>query len=585
MHFYQTPLALGVLAAFATTSAIASAQCPAADAFEPNDSCATATAITSGLYSNLSLDGLLAAGGSNDDFYVVNVPNGELLTVTCLHTAAAGNIDVALYDATWATCGDLFTTLATHFVVLDDEEVSWLNSTGVAVDVVIQATYSQIDALFACNDYALDIAIVPDPCVAAIDDAFEPNDDCASSVTLATGTYNDLYVTTTDEDFFKVTVNPTDQVVITTTYPSVIAELSIELYDDAACTSLVKSESWGGGYIQVEYGNATGAAKDYYIRVNPIITDTATCNLYDLDIATQPDPCLTATDDSFEPNDDCVSTVTLPTGLSAGLFISSVNEDFYKVTIPNTEQIVIDQTWSNNFNTLAMDLYSDATCSVLVATAGWGSGSNQLIYGNGTGASADYYLRVYMQGGECGDYDLNVLTQPDPCILTPDDSLEPNDDCASKVPLSMGLHTGLFMRTGDEDYYSVTVPAGHFLTIDQTYAFGNEMGIDLYTDPLCTAITQQAGWGGGLNTQVYANTLGAPVTIYYHCYMINGDCSSYDLNVSSVPDPASWPRMTASSPTTSVARARFCRSAQAPACSSHSTTTTTIKSTFPPRRC
>ena len=111
MRFDQTPFALGVLAAAALASGTAEAQCPAADAFEPNDSCAAATPVTSGLYSNLSLDGTLAAGGANDDYYVVNVPDGQLLVVTCLHSAALGNIDVALYDSTWTTCGDDFPTL------------------------------------------------------------------------------------------------------------------------------------------------------------------------------------------------------------------------------------------------------------------------------------------------------------------------------------------------------------------------------------------------------------------------------------------------------------------------------------------
>jgi hypothetical protein len=538
----RTLATLGALAATLLVSATAQAQCPAADANEPNDSCATATALTPGLHSGLSLDGALAAGGSNDDFFVVNVPADQLIIVTCLHSAAAGNIDVGLYDAASGSCGSGSGYLATHFVVLDDEEVSWFNNTGAAVDVVIQTTYSIIDASFICNDYSLDIAVIPDPCLAAIDDAFEPNDNCASNVALAPGSYNDLYVSTTDEDYYRVSVNSTDRVVITCTYPTVQTELSIEIYDDPACTTLVNSQNWGGGWIQAIAANATGATKDYYVRVNPIVSGTATCNLYDFDVVTEPDPCLTAVDDAYEPNDVCGSAATLTPGLTSGLFVSAGSEDYYKISVPATDQVVIDQTWTQVLfgANPRMFLYSDSTCSTEVDNGAWGSGSNQVVYGNATGATVDFYLKVSLLDGECVNYDLNVTLQPDPCILTPDDAFEPNDDCLSAVPLGAGMHTGLFARDADPDWYSVTIPAGQLLTIEQTYNPAKEMGIDRYNDTLGCGpfdIDLQAAYGFGLNTQVFPNTLGAPQTVYFRCYLTDDDCNSYDLNVTFAPDP------------------------------------------------
>ncbi len=540
MRLHGIPTALGTLAALALAQAPTWAQCPAADAAEPNDDCASATVVTPGLVPNLSLDGTLAGGGSNDDYFVVNVPADQLLIVTCLHSAAAGNIDVGLYDAASASCGTGSGYLATHFVVLDDEEVSWLNDTGAAVDVVIQATYSLIDASFACNDYALDIAVMPDPCVAAIDDAFEPNDDCASSVVLTNGAHDDLYVSTTDEDFYRVSVNPTDQAVVTATYPSVMTDLSVEVYDDPSCTTLLTSESWGGGYIQVEFSNATAAPKDFYVRINPIVTGSATCNVYDLDVLTQPDPCLTTPDDAFEPNDICGAAATLGTGATTGLFVSAGDEDYFKVSVPYTDQVVIDQTWTYDGTDLAIELYSDPSCSNELDNGAWGAGTNQVVYGNDTGATVDFYVRVYVSSGDCAVYDLNVTLQPDACILTPDDAFEPNDDCSSAVALTAGVHTGLFVRDADPDWYAVTIPAGQVVTIEQTYTLPDQLGIDRYLDTtLCGPFDtdQQASYGGGLNTQVFPNTLGAPYTIYFRCYMAEGDCGNYDLNVTFAPDP------------------------------------------------
>ena len=335
-------------------SATAQAQCPAPDASEPNDSSATATPISTGLTSNLTLEG----------------------------------------------------TLATHFVVLDDEQVSWINDTGVAVDVAIQLTYSIIDTSFTCSDESLDATVGPDPCIAAVDDA-------------------------------------------------------------------------------------------------------------------------------------CGSAVTLTAGLRSGLFVSDSDEDFYKISVPSTEQVVIDQTWTVDDAWPAIEIYSDSTCSVLLDSGAWGSGVNQVVYGNATGATVDFYVRVYLDDGDCETYNLNVTLQPDACILTPDDAFEDDDDCASAVPLGAGTHTGLFMRDADSDWCVVMIPAGQVLTIVQTYSPVVAMGIDCFNDNLsCVWPDMQVAFGGGLNTQVLPNTLGAPVTVYLKCYMENGDaCSSYDLNASFTSDP------------------------------------------------
>ena len=210
------------------------------------------------------------------------------------------------------------------------------------------------------------------------------------------------------------------------------------------------------------------------------------CNLYDLDIVLEPDPCLTAVDDAFEPNDVCGSAATLSAGLTSGLFVSTGSEDYYKISVPHTDQVVIDQTWTQVLfgANPQMQLYSDPGCSVEVDLGAWGAGSNQVVYGNATGATTDFYLKVSLLDGVCVDYDLNVTLQPDPCILTPDDSFEPNDDCLSAVPLGAGMHTGLFARDADPDWYSVTIPAGQVVTIEQTYNPVKDMGIDRHNDNL-----------------------------------------------------------------------------------------------------
>ena len=86
------------------------------------------------------------------------------------------------------------------------------------------------------------------------------------------------------------------------------------------------------------------------------------------------------------------------------------------------------------------------------------------------------------------------------------------------------MHTGLFARDADPDWYSVTIPAGQVVTIEQTYnPVKDQLGIDRHNDNLACGpfdIDYQVFGGGGLNTQVFPNTLGAPQTIYFRCYVV-----------------------------------------------------------------
>ncbi|MEZ5975155.1 MAG: hypothetical protein R3E96_10030 [Planctomycetota bacterium] len=53
-----------------------------------------------------------------------------------------------------------------------------------------------------------------------------------------------------------------------------------------------------------------------------------------------------------------------------------------------------------------------------------------------------------------------VSVYVDPCSGVPADSFEDNDDCTTQTTLTVGAYTGLHTVMGDDDYYSVTIPAG-----------------------------------------------------------------------------------------------------------------------------
>ena len=544
MNFEQgwARVALGLTACLGLVS-LANAQCGTADVYEDNDDCANAVTLTPGTYTGLTCQGPADPGGDDRDFYKVTVANGDLLSVDVLHTwSTTEDIDSYLYDATNPTCGDKTTFLDDGYTSDDNEFMSWTNNTGASVDVIIEVSaWLGGTTQVICDDYDLVITVGPDPCLAGLDDSFEDNDFCGAAVVLPTGATTGLFVATADEDFYKVNVPAAEQIVIDQTY-SPANEMGFEVFDDPACTNFVAGGSWGGGLNQDIWSNGTGAAVDVYIRAYMVDGD---CSNYDMNVVVQPDPCQTpGSDDAFEDNDNCAAASIIPVGSTTGLFVSTVDEDFFKVNIAAGDQLIVDQTYVAAAAELEVAIYDDPACTNLVQSSGWGGGSNQVQASNASGAAMDLFIRASVVDGDCNNYDLNLTVQPDPCLAPGlDDSFEDNDFCGSGVALAAGTHTGLFIATADLDYYEITIPAGDVVTVTQTYNPAVELYIDLHDDPSCTTFVAGAGWNAGLNTFSYANSTGAPQTVYLECQIddFTGNCTNYDLDVSFAPDPCQQP--------------------------------------------
>ena len=153
------------------------------DGFEENDDCASAVALASGAHAGLF------ASETDPDFYTVNVPAGEILTVDVTYVSGInGDVDLRIYD-------DLACTnqVDSVFPGAGTGQVSWSNTTGAVATVVLTA---ELAAGEGCNNYDLNVATAPDPCLnPASDDGFEDNDDCANAVGMGDGTFTTgLYV-------------------------------------------------------------------------------------------------------------------------------------------------------------------------------------------------------------------------------------------------------------------------------------------------------------------------------------------------------------------------------------------------------
>jgi len=412
LNYITKTVGLGALGVVLAAN-LAAAQCPAADTLEPNDDCLTAVPLAAGTYTTLTVEG--AGGVVNEDFYSVNVPVGEILTVDCLFSNAGGDVDVYFYDpATSPNCGGEAAGdyLVRGFTGSDNETVEWANPNAVPTTIIVRV---ELFSSVACNDYDLVISTAPDPCVAAIDDGLEDNDSCATAVALASGAQTGLFTSISDEDYYLVTVPASEILTVDTTY-SGSTDVDLELFDDLACTNQVDFSFSFGGNGQVEWANASAAPVTVVLRVAPD-AGTGSCNNYDLNVATAPDPCLDPlADDSFEDNDDCASAVPMGDGLYPGLFVSKADSDFYEVSVADLDTLTVNLFFATATADVDVYLYDDPiACGDLTSylVRGFtGSDDETISWTNSTGGTQTYYVQVVVwasSSGECNNYDMEII--------------------------------------------------------------------------------------------------------------------------------------------------------------------------------
>jgi hypothetical protein len=382
-------------------------------------------------------------------------------------------------------------------------------------------------------------------------DGLEENDSCAAAVALAVGTTTGLNVSTDDVDYYKVSVAPTDQVVISQTYSSAQAELLLELYADAACTTYVDGAGWGGGSNQVAYGNGGGMTQQFYLRVSVV---EGKCGDYDIDVMMQPDPCLVPTlDDALEDNDSCATPTLLTAGAYPGLFVAAQDLDFYAIDVQPGDEVIIVQTYAPGVE-LYMELYDDPTCSSVIRTDGWGGGSNSLSWANVSAAPTTIYLacRIDDVFASCTIYDLAISIGLDSCQdPAGDDLLEDNDACGTAAHvITSQNYTGLFVSKLDSDVYSFQLAPGGYAVISVDHIQDNgDIDIALYDDTPGACLD---GASFVTASQTFAdsevvshnNSTGATVTYYLHVQMWVGSghgCNNYDMSVMLVGDQVATP--------------------------------------------
>jgi hypothetical protein len=306
-------------------------------------------------------------------------------------------------------------------------------------------------------------------------DPFEPNDDCATAVTLPLGLHTGLTVPDGGADVFRVTVPAGQRLVATVSVPNSTNLLGFfRILEDQGPSGTCSFGDAGLAFGFVELGvtqltlawsaSATAPAT-FLVRFDTFFMP---CTTYDLDLTAIPEPCLGGPPDAFEPNSDCGAPSVLPLGLHTGLDVAIAERDYYSLVLQPGELVSVAPVGLSNLDVLRLSAWDlNVTCgdpsAVAFGTTVYGSGLQGLHLFNPGATPRPLVLEVApvpdqeSQTGFCLAYGLDVQSQIDPCGVFTGDPFEPNDFCGAAAPLS-GSQSGLSLSRHDFDWFEVQVP-------------------------------------------------------------------------------------------------------------------------------
>ncbi len=323
------------------SSSPASAQCPAHDAFEPNDTCDQAASIGPGVHGGLTFR------ENNQDFFKFSIPAGMAFQVR-LQTPASGPtfwgiLTLLLDDGTLNPCANTANSLTSASFFGDGTAVgggvlAYSTPQGSGQSYVLEIGA----AVKGCFDYELAISFFTDPCANLAQDAFEDNDSCQNPTALNSGSFPGLTVSLHDSDYYSVSLLPSE--LLNVALANITAQenlLVIAWESPATCGDLNQFVGITGNSFGSTAGmnlfNPGPVTKTFVIQVRADVVQGVNANFcasYDLALAKQLNPCSVIPGDIFEPNSVCASAP--PLGASAsGLSIHAwFDADWYSIDVP-----------------------------------------------------------------------------------------------------------------------------------------------------------------------------------------------------------------------------------------------------------
>ncbi len=197
------------------------------------------------------------------------------------------------------------------------------------------------------------------------DDIYEPNNSIEGARLLGSGTYQNLKICPSDEDYYAFDLNQKDRIEITTNFSDASADIDIVLYDPLRREVAYSISS--GDVEKIDY--ITDISGRYILNVFAWDNNAADYSM-NIKITSAASSCV---DDRFEENDSVQSSAQINSTEIYGLRICPSDYDYYSITLNRSDWLSAGVFYNESKDKLFAAILSSDGKTVL-ATGGKQSG-------------------------------------------------------------------------------------------------------------------------------------------------------------------------------------------------------------------
>lgn len=371
------------------------ALCPFDDALEPNDSVATATALSSGVTMSA-----IRCGG---DWDVFSIPAtvGDVIDIDLQFSHAEGNLDIH-FNGPSGTIGFL-TTLS------DNEALEWVAQETGTYTVEVYGTP------FATAEATYDLTVTASLCPP--DDQYEPNNTQATATPLANGVEIDAIACS--GDWYSIPAVVGDTVTALVEFAHADGDLTIALYDPTGAQKTFSNSSTDDESLS----HVAALDGDYALVLYR--QGAAPTNRYSLTMSTSPCP----TDDGFENNDTQGAATALTPDVPVDAMVCAGDFDWYEIPAVAGQLV----TAVSDFT------HADGNIDILLFTPSGSLVDSSESFADGeavthtAAATGNYALRVHGENGAENAYSVSMKAGAHPLIRPFGAVANPEGDSGSQI--------------------------------------------------------------------------------------------------------------------------------------------------------
>lgn len=414
---------------------------------------------------------------TDEDFYGIDLAEGESIRWVVAHDTTAGDLDVEIV-------GPGNTVRASGTTTDQDEDVTYTVPPGEAGKYTLRvlsknAVRNEYRVLTYLNGVGPEDPDCPD--------IFENNDTAADAATVTPGNYNLLVCYepgSANDDWFTTCLSPGETLNIDLAFTHANGNINLDLLQEGTVVAFSRTF---GDTESLSYTATQEECLTYHVFL-PLNGGE---NSYNMNMSIDAAPA--CNDDSYEDNDTRATAVALEApGLYDRLSKCEDDEDWFEFSVTENQAAGVYINFDDSLSDVDVELYRNGEAVALPGGDTTGAGEELLFTApddaSTTAANTQtvytYSVLVKTKVRARLSYDLLLYRDTDgdgtlegPQDKTCPDAYEDNDIESAAKPFSIGTVTGLLSCWGggasDNDYYSIFVPGGATLTVDLSFDANN----------------------------------------------------------------------------------------------------------------